>query len=163
MTVIVADPIAVQTGLYTTDIEVPEVPKTLRLSDAVWAVLVEPVEYKSLASYDEPFHLGPFRVLPKSDSVYRQGEVVMLFFEAYGADYPLRATFQLEGLDESGSWLPLGKPSVIEQTAGELAWEVPTNERWPVGEYRVRIEVTDAGERFVTTQVGFRLAGSASE
>ena len=46
--------------------------------------------------------------------------------------------------------------------AGELAWEVLTNERWPVGDYRVRVEVTDAGERLVTTQVGFELASSAS-
>jgi hypothetical protein len=163
MTVIVADPIAVQTGLHTTRIEVPEVPNSIRLSDTVWAVLVEPVEYKSLSSYDEPFHVGPFRVLPKPDSVYTQGDAVMLFFEVYGAEYPLRATFQLEGLDEKGNWLPLGQPSAIEQGAGELAWEVPTNERWPVGHYRVSIEVADAGERLVATQVAFELIESLSE
>jgi GWxTD domain-containing protein len=158
LTVVVADPVAIQTGIETVDVDIPEIPDTIRLSDTVWAVDVEPVRYKSLASYDEPFHVGPFRVLPKPDSVYRQGEVVMLFFEVYGADYPLRATFQLEGRDENGQWIALGQPSVIEQTAGELAWEVPTNERWPVGAYRVRIEVTDAGDRLVTTQVEFELA-----
>jgi len=158
LTVVVADPIAVQTGLHTSDVDMPEVPKTIRLSDAVWAVDVEPVEYKSLSSYDEPFHVGPFRVLPKPDSVYKQGEVVMLFFEVYGAGFPLSATFQLEGLDEAGNWVPLGQPSLLEQAAAELAWEVPTNERWPVGEYRVLVEVTDAEDRLVTTQVEFQLA-----
>ena len=162
VTVVVADPIAVQTGLHTFDIDVPEIPKTIRLSDSVWAVQVEPVEYKSLSSYDEPFHVGPFRVLPKPNSVYEQGEAPMLFLEVYGAEYPLRASFQLEGLDENGDWLPLGQPSSVEQTAGELAWEVLTNERWPIGDYRVRVEVTDAGDRLVTTQVGFELASSES-
>jgi GWxTD domain-containing protein len=157
VTVIVADPVAVQTGLHTVDLDVPQVPRTMRLSDAVWAELVEPVEYKSLASYDEPFHVGPFRVLPRPDSVFAQGDPVTLFFEVYGAQYPLQATFQLEGLDEDGSWVRLGQPSVIEQDAGELAWEVVTNERWPVGSYRVRVEVTDAGDRLVTTQVPFEL------
>ena len=158
MTVVVADPIAIQTGLYTEDIKMPDVPKSIRLSDAVWAVDVEPVQYKSLSSYDEPFHVGPFRVLPKPDSVYEQGEVVMLFFEVYGAAFPLRATFQIEGRDENAAWVPLGQPSVLEQSAGELAWEVPTNERWPVGDYRVRVEVTDAEDRLVTTNVEFELA-----
>ena len=158
MTVVVADPVAVQTGLHTSDVEMPDVPKTIRLSDAVWAVDVEPVPYKSLASYDEPFHVGPFRVLPKADSIYKQGDVVMLFFEVYGAGFPLRATFQLEGLEEGGDWVPLGQPTVLEQEAGEVAWEVPTNESWPVGNYRVRVEVTDAEDRLVTTQVEFQLA-----
>ena len=160
LTVVVADPIAVQTGLHTVSIDIPDVPKSIRLSDAVWAVDVEPVEYKSLASYDEPFHIGPFRVLPKPDSIYRQSDVVMLFLEVYGAEYPMRAAFQLEGLDESGEWVALGQPSVLEQSAGELAWEVPTNERWPVGKYRVRVDVTDAQDRLVTTQAEFELASS---
>jgi hypothetical protein len=158
LTVVVADPVAIQTGLHTVDIDIPDVPKSIRLSDTVWAVDVEPVEYKSLASYDEPFHIGPFRVLPKSNSIYRQSDVVMLFLEVYGAEYPLRAEFQLEGLDENGEWVSLGQPNVLEQSAGELAWEVPTNERWPVGRYRVRVDVTDAEDRLVTTQAEFELA-----
>ena len=158
MTVVVADPVAVQTGLHTISIDIPDVPKSIRLSDTVWAVDVDPVEYRSLASYDEPFHIGPFRVLPKPDSIYRQSDVVMLFLEVYGAEYPMRAAFQLEGLDEEGNWVPLGQPSVLEQSAAELAWEVPTNERWPVGKYRVRIDVTDAQDRLVTTQAEFELA-----
>jgi len=162
LTVIVADPLDAKTGIHRAMISAPDRPRTLRLSDTVWAVEVAPVDYRSLASYTEPFHVGPFRVLPKLESVYRQGEAAKLFFEVYGADYPLRATFQLEGLDENGDWIPLGQPSVLEQSAGELAWELQTNQRWPVGEYRVRVEVVDAGEHLVTTLVSFTLTGAGS-
>jgi GWxTD domain-containing protein len=162
LTVIVADPLEAKTGIHRATISAPERPRTLRLSDVVWAVEVAAVDYASLASYTEPFHVGPFRVLPKLEPVYRQGEAAKLFFEVYGAEYPLRATYQLEGLDENGDWIRLGQPAVLEQSAAELAWELQTSARWPVGEYRVRVEVLDAGEHLVTAHVAFTLAGAGS-
>jgi GWxTD domain-containing protein len=157
LTVVVADPINVKTGIHHTRVAMPDVPQTMRLSDPVWAVEMASVEYRSLASYDEPFHLGPFRVLPKLDSAFRPGDTVKLFLEVYGAEFPLTATYQLEGLEEPDRWIPLGQPAVIEQSAGELAWEVPTSERWPLGAYRVRVEVLDREQRRVTTRVDFAL------
>lgn len=157
LTVIVADALRAETGLHRTSLELPDAPLTIRLSDAVWAHLVESVEYASLASYDEPFHLGPFRVLPKTDSTYLRGETVKLFLEVFGAGYPLRASFRLQGRESDESWVDLGAPSSIEQTAGELAWEVPTTDRWPAGAYRVQVEVLDADERLVSTITEFSL------
>jgi len=157
VTVIVADPLRAETGLERTTLSLPAAPLSIQLSDPVWAVAVESVPYASLSSYDEPFHLGPFRVLPKTDSTYRRGEAVKLFVEVFGAQYPLRATFKMQGLESDGSWVDLGQPTSIEQTAGELAWEVATTERWPMGQYRVRVEVVDSAERPVSTMAAFSL------
>jgi hypothetical protein len=163
VTVVVADPVNVKTALYRGEIKVPETPQTMRLSDAVWAVEMAEVKYRALASYDEPFHLGPFRVLPKLTSVYRRDDTVKLFVEVFGADYPLTATYQLEGLDDDGSWKPLGQPTVLEQSAAGLAWEVATNPRWPLGRYRVHVDVIDAAGRLVSTNAEFTLESAPAE
>jgi GWxTD domain-containing protein len=157
VTVVVADALRAKTGMHQTTITLPARPEAMRLSDPVWAVAVEPVEYASLSSYDEPFHLGPFRVLPKTGSTYKRGETIKLFVEVVGASYPLRATFQLEGREDDGSWTALGQPATAEQTAGELAWEVPTAERWPPGAYRVRVDVRDAAGGEISTQAELTL------
>jgi hypothetical protein len=157
VTVVVADPVNVRTALYRGEVNVPETPQTMRLSDTVWAIEMAEVRYRALASYDEPFHLGPFRVLPKLTSIYRRGDTVKLFVEVYGAEYPLKATYQLEGLDDDGTWKPLGEPTVLEQSAAGLAWEVETHPRWPLGRYRVHVDVFDAAGRLVSTHAGFTL------
>jgi GWxTD domain-containing protein len=157
LTVVVADPINVKTALHKSEFQITGPPKTLRFSDTVWALEMAEVRYGSLASYDEPFHIGPFRVLPKLDSVFHIGETVRLFVQVYGAEYPIRASYQLEGREEDGSWVALGDPAVVEQTAGGLAWEVGTDERWPLGSYRVRVDVTDAAERLISTDAEFSL------
>ncbi|HXV76264.1 MAG TPA: GWxTD domain-containing protein [Candidatus Polarisedimenticolaceae bacterium] len=157
VTVVVADPIHVQTALYKAELDVPETPRTLSLSQPVWAAEMAQVEYRSLASYDEPFHLGPFRVLPLLTATYHRGDSAKLFVETYGAEYPLTATHQLEGLEADGSWVALGQPAVIEQSAAGLAWEVQTGPRWPLGRYRVRVEVVDAAGRTARTEAEFAL------
>ena len=151
VTVIVADALRAATGMHQTTLTLPARPETMSFSDPVWAIAVEPVQYASLSSYDEPFHLGPFRVLPKTGSTYKRGETVKLFVEVFGASYPLRATFQLEGRELDGKWIALGQPATVEQTAGELAWGVPTAERWPPGAYRVRVDVRDAAGSEIST------------
>ena len=160
VTLVVADPKKVQTGIHRTRIDLPAPPVTLRLSDPVWATDLAPVEYASLASHSEPFHVGPFRVVPKLDAAYRRGDSIRLFFEVYGATFPTRVTYQLEGQENDGRWVRLGAAETSEQSAPGVAWELPTSERWPLGEYRVRVEVTDAAGRLVTTEVPFRLAES---
>ena len=157
VTVVVADPVDVKTGMHRATLELPPPPQSMSFSDPVWAFAVEPVPYASLSSYDEPFHLGPFRVLPKIDSTYHRGATAKLFLQVFGAQYPFRATFQMQGHEDDGTWVDLGRPTSVEQTAGELAWEVPTTERWPTGEYRVQVEVVDAGQRNVSSLVTFTL------
>ena len=70
---------------------------------------------------------------------------------------PLRVSYQLQGKEQNGDWVDLGRPSVSEQQAEALAWELPTTESWPLGEYRVRIEVNDAEGRLISREVPFTL------
>jgi len=157
MTVLVADPIRVRTGLSKTTVEIPEVVERFRLSDVVWASTLESLDYASMASHDEPYLVGPFRVVPRLDEAYRRGETLRLFFEVYGASFPLNVTYQLQGKEQDGEWVDLGRPSVTEQEATALGWELPTTRAWPLGEYRVRIEVRDADGRLLSRQAPFTL------
>ncbi len=75
---------------------------------------------------------------------------------------PLRVAYQLQGLDDDGNWVSIGDPSTSEQAHGSQGWEVPISERWPVGEYRVRIEVVDSEGRLITTRVPFTLVASGA-
>jgi GWxTD domain-containing protein len=162
VTVIVVDPKTIQTGIHRTRVELEAPPSTLRLSDPVWASDLAPVEYASLASYTEPFHVGPFKLVPKLDAEYRRGEPIRLFFEVYGATFPVSVSFQLEGQENDGRWVRLRAPQTSEQRAPGVAWELATTERWPLGDYRVRVVVKDAGEKAVATDVPFRLAASST-
>jgi hypothetical protein len=157
LTVLVADPARTRTGLHRAEVRVPSPSDRMRLSDVAWADELESVEYAALASYDEPFVVGPFHVTPRLDSAYRQGDTVKLFFEVYGAALPLQVSYQVEGREDDGRWVPLGRPSVAERAEISLGWEIPTTVRWPSGEYRVRVEVRDQADHMVSTLVPFVL------
>lgn len=156
-TVLVADPVAVRTGLHRSTVDVPGQVPRMRFSALVWADVLESLPYRSLVSYDEPFIVGPFRVVPRLDAIFHPGESVKLFYEVYGAELPLSIRYQLEGRDTDGSWIELGRPLSIEQNAISVGWEQPTGPDWPVGEYRVLIEVRDVEERMISTTQPFIL------
>ena len=162
LTLMVADPTTARTGLHRTRISVPRLSARMRFSDVVWAAQLESLPYAALASYDEPFIVGGFRVLPKLDSVFSQGETLNVFYEVYGGSLPLLVSYQLQGQDDDGDWVSIGHPSTSEQAHGSQGWEMPTSERWPVGEYRVRIEVVDSEGRLITTGVPFTLVASGA-
>ena len=42
-------------------------------------------------------------------------------------------------------------------------WDLPTSEAWPTGDYRVRIDVEDSGQRLASRQIPFRLAAAQPE
>jgi hypothetical protein len=157
LTLLVADAVKIRTGLYRTTIRVPEPSDNFRVSDLVWASTLDSLPYASLASHDEPFHVGPFRVVPKFDQTYRRGESIKLFFEVYDGTFPVQVTYQLQGKDDDGSWVDLGRPSRSEQNAAAQGWELPTTDRWPTGEYRVVVEVLDADGRLISRQAPFTL------
>ncbi len=157
LTVMMADTLRVRTGLFRGTVKVPEPTDRLRFSDIVWASSLESLPYAALASYEEPFHIGPFRVLPQFDPQCSPGETMKLFYEVYGGAHPLRVSYQLQGIEEDGSWVNLGRPSVSEQSAPSQGWELPTGADWPVGEYRVVIEVRDAEGSLITDRMGFVL------
>ena len=70
---------------------------------------------------------------------------------------PLRVNYQVQGREEDGRWVDLGGPSSSEQEHHSQAWELPTSERWPLGPYRIKIEVYDADGKLVTREVPFEL------
>jgi len=160
VTVLVADPVKAETGMFRGTIHLEEPGERLRFSDIVWASTLDSLSYASLASHDEPFHLGPFRVVPHFESSIPRGEPIRLFFEVYGGELPLRVSYQLQGREDDGSWVDLGRPSSAEQQARGQAWELPTTDAWPLGEYRVKVEVVDAEDRLVAQELPFSLVES---
>jgi len=157
LTVLVVDPATSVTGMKRTSLTLPEPDGRLRLSDLSWAAELSPVEYGSLASYDEPFLVGPFRVVPRFGDGFALGDSLKLFYEIYGGTPPYRIAYQVEGLDLDGSWVELGRPAMTEQSAAGQGWELPTSSSWPLGEYRIRVDVEDAGRRSVSARLPFRL------
>lgn len=160
LTLLVTDPRTAATGLLRRTVVVPGETPALRLSEMVWATVLESLPYASLASYDEPFQVGPFRVLPRLDGIYRKGQTIRLFYEIYGGSPPYHLLYQLEGRDEHGGWVGLGRPMKGEQTAAGQGWEQPTTESWPLGEYRVRIEVEDSSASRATAEAPFKIAAA---
>lgn len=157
LTLLVADPIKARTGLLNRETIVPEVSDRMRFSDVICAAELESLEYASLASYDEPYVVGPFRVVPKLQPRFRPGETVRLFYEIYGATYPVTVSYHLQGLEDDGSWVELGRPSTAERSAASQGWDLTTSERWPLGDYRIKIEASDSEGRKITTFVPFVL------
>jgi GWxTD domain-containing protein len=130
---------------------------TLRLSDPVLAWRVEPLEYRGLTGYDAPFTFGGFRIVPRLTPEIARGEPVQVFLEAYGGKAPYEGTFALEGREDDGRFTPLGAPQRFVQPSGSFAWSLPTGASWPLGDYRVRIEVRDADGAVAAAVVAFRL------
>ena len=162
LTVLVADPTDLTTGLERRVIDVPEPSPRMRFSDVVWASDLDSLPFAGLASYDEPFVVGPFRVLPKFDELYARGETIKLFFEVYGAQMPMRVSYQLEGLEDTGDWTRIGQPAIAEQHATAQAWELQTSDHWPLGAYRIRVEVEDSEGKLIQTMVPFELGSAGS-
>jgi len=157
LTLLVADPIAVRTGFHRMEFAVRAPSDRLRFSDIVWADRLESLRYATLSSYDEPFLIGPFHVVPRLSNRFSPGDAVGLFYEVYDAELPLRISYQVEGQEVDGSWVKLGRPATGEQDARSQAWELPTSLNWPLGEYRIVVEVIDAAERMISTSLPFSL------
>jgi hypothetical protein len=158
VTLLVADPEGRSNGIQRSKVDVP-VPRTgLRLSDVVLASVLDPVAYASLASYEEPYFLGSFRVVPRMGRRLRRGDAVNVFYEIYGGSSPYRIVYRIEGKEDDGRFTPLGSPVTRDQAEGAQGWSLPTGDRWPAGDYRVRIEVTDAASGSATATVPFTLA-----
>jgi len=144
LTVLSAEPGTSSSGLFKGVAEVPAPREGLRLSDVVIARRLEPLPFASMFSYDEPYHLGGFRVVPRVGKPLRRQEPVTLFHEVYGGSGPFKVSYQLEGREDDGRWTALGKPFLQEQEAPAQGWSIPVGAHWPPGEYRVQILVEDA-------------------
>lgn len=158
LTILVADPEGKSNGIQHSDLELPAPKAGLGVSDVVLARSLEPVAYASLASYEEPYLVGSFRVVPLPGRSLHRGDAVNVFYEIYGGHPPYRVVYRIEGKENDGRFTALGKPVVLDPAQGAQGWSLPTGDRWPAGDYRVRIEVTDAAGGSATASVPFALA-----
>jgi GWxTD domain-containing protein len=144
LTLMTVDPEGGSTGIYRTTIDVRPRGAGLHLSDIALPRSLEPLAYRALVSYEEPFVVGAFRIMPRAGRPLRQGDEIHLFYEIYGGRGPYRISYQVEGKENDGRWTPLGRPSILEGAEGAQGWGLPTGPNWPPGDYRVRVDVADA-------------------
>ncbi len=161
LTILVADPDTAKTGLVRRELKLPTLSERFRFSDVVLAEDLESLRYRALSSYDEPYTIGPFRVVPRFSSNYRPGETIQLFYEVYEAALPLEVSYQVQGREDDGRWVDLGLAARAAQEHHSQAWALSTTEKWPVGKYRVRVEVSDADGKLISTDVPFELTAEA--
>ena len=164
LTILAVMPESSSSSLHKSVLTFPEdeQPEGIRLSDVALARELEPLPYASLASYDQPFIVGSFRMVPRVGDEVLRGEDVALFYEIYGGSRPYRTTYRIEGRDTEGHWFPLAPPAVQEGGQGAQGWSFPTGDDWPLGEYRVQILVEDAGRVSQSAQVCFELVAQKS-
>ena len=157
LTMMVVDPTRGLAAMHRAPLEVDRPPSTLAISDITLAAALESLRYQALASYDEPYIFGPYEVYPRVKDQIEAGEPVGIFYEVYGASFPLEASYQLEGQDDDGSWVRLGRPTTLTQSGKAQAWELSTQASWPLGRYRLLVEVIDASGKIASRTVGFEL------
>jgi hypothetical protein len=116
----------------------------LALSDVVLARSLEPLPFATQASYDAPYIVGGFHVVPQAAATLTRGQPVRLFYEIYAGRAPYRVAYQLEGREDDGRWTSLGRPQERDATTRGQGFELSTGAAWPPGSYRMRIRVTDA-------------------
>ncbi len=134
----------------------------LQLSDVVLARELEPVRYQALRGYEEPFIVGAFRAVPRVSPRVPQGEPIALLYEVYGGEGPYRVTYSLEARAQPDQpWQSVGRPVEQPDARGAQGWAVPTSPAWPLGEYRVRISVSDVAGAAAEAFLSFELAPQA--
>lgn len=158
LSVAVLDPADAATGLARQTIRVDDSLDRLRLSDVAPVVLLEPLRFKSLASYEAPFVVGGFRVAPLVGRPLRAGEEMRVFYEIYGGVPPYRVSYQIEGREADGSWVPLGQRQTLDPADAQQGWGFPTTVKWPRGDYRVRVQAADRTGASLEELVPFVLA-----
>jgi GWxTD domain-containing protein len=158
LTLLVADPDTAKTGLMRRELRLGPLSDRFRFSDVVLAQDLETLRYRALTSYDEPYTIGPFRVVPRFSTDYRPGDTVQMFYEVYQAALPLAVSYQVQGREDDGRWIDLGPASQAAQEHYSQAWALPTSEHWPEGQYRVQVEVSDADGKLISTNVPFELS-----
>jgi len=146
------DPASGALGKLEKDVEVPSFASdALGFSTITLAHKLEPLPAAPAADTPQPFILGSFRVVPRSSTRFLHGEEMIFYYQVYGADDDptgkpkLDITYMFE-LKRSERWVPLSKDPVkfAGQAAPVQAYGLPINPKFPSGDYRVRIEVTDA-------------------
>ena len=112
-----------------------------------------------------PYAIGSEEVVPKPGATFRHGEQLRVYFQAYGAARDpasgrprLDVTFRFERAG-TRKFNRYGQAAEIRGAAGEsMGLTLPVDD-WPVGDYRVTIDVRDriTGSR-TSTEGYFRIA-----
>src|SRR5262249_31111764 len=107
-TVLAVDPSTGASRIYKGRIEPLASGPGVTVCDTVLARTMEPLPYAVQASYDSPYIIGGFHVVPRATESVPRGEPVKVFFEIYGGGSPYHVTYQLEGKENDGRWRALG-------------------------------------------------------
>ena len=162
LTILMVVPAISTSSVHQSTLVVPDPSsEALGMSDLTLAMRLERVRYDSMASYTEPFMVGAFHVVPRVSDRLRRGDELALFFEVYGGRRPYNVTYRLEIRRDAG-WMPVSRPVVQEGGQGAQGWAVPTSDAWPVGKYRVVIDIEDSDGATETAEIGFDLAPARS-
>ncbi len=157
VTVLSSEPDVTTNGIHQGKIEVSAAAEGIALSDVVLAQTLESAAYAALATHDEPYRIGAFRVVPKLSAIVRRGDPVTVFFEVYGVTGAFHVEYRVEGREDDGRFTPLGRPFVNDDAQGAQGWSVPTSAAWPTGAYRIRIRVADPAGGSADATVPFQL------
>jgi GWxTD domain-containing protein len=158
VTVLAVDPATGVSRIYKGRLDpLPSGPE-LAVSDTVVSREMEPLAFVAQSSYDAPYIVGGFRVVPRATEIVTRGEPVRVFFEVYGGTPPYHLAYQLEGQENDGRFRALGKPQERDATTIGQGFELPTAANWPFGAYRLRIRVSDAAAHTVETTASFSVA-----
>jgi len=131
-------------------LRVPDLKSGLSVSSLVLAERFGPASEGS-----GPYRVGSEEVVPRVGSSIRRSELLRLYLQVYGAAIdPARATprvdvaFKFQQVVD-GSPKTFGKPFLMREASGAaIGLALPVAD-WPLGPYRVRVELHDrvAGER----------------
>jgi GWxTD domain-containing protein len=153
------DPASGQMGKLEKDITVPSFEgEQFTLSTVTLARKIERLTTPPPAGQITPFVLGNFKVVPRPDNVYKQGEELVFYYQIYGAKTDDVTKFPKVDLsyafekNMSGQWKMVGRQAVLTPNQNNLvqAFGLPLT-AWPGGDYRIVIKVTDTLAGTATT------------
>jgi len=159
--VVAVDPETGRSAVHRSTVETLPHPTQVALSDVVLAFTIEPLESRALTSWDEPFVYGPFRGVPRIDRTLSHGETVEVLFRVEAGRPPYRVEYRLEGRENDGRWVSIGRPSATTSHAEEQAWQLPVGSAWPAGEYRVVVGVRDEAGDSAEALIPFQVADAS--
>jgi GWxTD domain-containing protein len=157
MIVIAANSRSLSTGVHEESFSVSKQSDSFSLSDVILATELEPVTVRALASYDEPFLVGTFRVIPMIGKALYPGGHLALLYEIYEGKAPYQVSYQLQGQEDDGRWVSLGRPAMVQDAQAVQGWDLPLGDSWPTGAYRIQLEVHDAEGLKLEREVPFTL------
>jgi len=148
----VHDRVAEKIGTYELELEVPDFAgERLALSSVTLAERLQPLKGTAPSELKKPYVFGSFLVVPKPGVAYAIDQEFAFYFQSYNARTDSESgrplldvayVFEARDLDD-GQFKPFGSPLELPgQAQAALGFSFPLTE-WPIGQYRLRVQVTD--------------------